>query len=161
MPLNKVLLITRFIRTFDHTELDVSDESNLPKVFQAAEPWYNHIQEVSSQLFLPGTNITIDECIQVILNIYVRHTTMPLWRLLCEPLSVSTELATTWPEVDMLDENGKTVERGVKKNADGYVTLQGSTVAGVKYIYSLRGWGPVLRADLNHYMTSTYTFQMI
>ncbi|RKL08729.1 hypothetical protein BFJ70_g16757 [Fusarium oxysporum] len=66
---------------------------------------------------------------------------MPLWRLLGEPLSVSTELATTWPEVDMLDENGKTVERGVK-NADGYVTLQGSTVAGVKYIYSLRGGDP-------------------
>ncbi|KAJ0133618.1 Elongation factor 1-gamma 1 [Fusarium oxysporum f. sp. albedinis] len=63
MPLNKVLLITRFIRTFDHTQLDVSDESNLPKVFQAAEPWSHHIQEVASQLFLPGTNITIDECI--------------------------------------------------------------------------------------------------
>ncbi|KAI3573043.1 hypothetical protein IWW34DRAFT_810791 [Fusarium oxysporum f. sp. albedinis] len=49
---------------------------------------------------------------------------MPLWRLLGEPLSVSTELATTWPEVDMLDENGKTVELGVK-NADGYNNIPG------------------------------------
>ncbi|KAK7589630.1 hypothetical protein V3481_008609 [Fusarium oxysporum f. sp. vasinfectum] len=62
MPLNKFLLITRFIRTFDHTQLDVSDERDLPKVFQAAEPWSQHIQQVSSELFLPGTNITIDEC---------------------------------------------------------------------------------------------------
>jgi hypothetical protein len=62
MPLRKFELITRYFRTFDYTELDVSDESGLPKVFQAAEPWSDHIQKVSTELFIPGTNLAIDEC---------------------------------------------------------------------------------------------------
>ncbi|RYC82709.1 hypothetical protein BFJ63_vAg14430, partial [Fusarium oxysporum f. sp. narcissi] len=37
MPLQKFELITRYFRTFDHTNLDVSDERDLPKTFQAAE----------------------------------------------------------------------------------------------------------------------------
>ncbi|KAF5584351.1 ac transposable element-derived 4 [Fusarium subglutinans] len=37
MPLNKFLLITRFIRTFDHTQLDVSDEMDLPKIWVVAQ----------------------------------------------------------------------------------------------------------------------------
>ncbi|KAJ0126248.1 Uncharacterized protein HZ326_30647 [Fusarium oxysporum f. sp. albedinis] len=46
MPLRKFELITRYFRTFDHTNLD----------------WSNHIQRVSIKLYLPGTNLTVDEC---------------------------------------------------------------------------------------------------
>ncbi|EXM13229.1 hypothetical protein FOTG_18316 [Fusarium oxysporum f. sp. vasinfectum 25433] len=42
--------------------LDVSDEGDLPKAFQAAEEWSNHIQRVSIELYYPGTNLTVDEC---------------------------------------------------------------------------------------------------
>ncbi|KAJ4264586.1 hypothetical protein NW764_16700 [Fusarium oxysporum] len=45
MPLRKFELITRYFRTFDYTKLDVRDESDLPKTFQAAEEWSNHIQK--------------------------------------------------------------------------------------------------------------------
>ncbi|KAG6997356.1 hypothetical protein FocnCong_v015434 [Fusarium oxysporum f. sp. conglutinans] len=62
MPLRKFELITRYFRTFDYTKLDVSDEGDLPKTFQAAEAWSNHIQKASTELYLPGTNLTIDEC---------------------------------------------------------------------------------------------------
>ncbi|EMT60488.1 hypothetical protein FOC4_g10011759 [Fusarium odoratissimum] len=62
MPLRKFELITRYFRTFDYTKLDVRDESDLPKTFQAAEEWSNHIQKVSIELYLPGTNLTVDEC---------------------------------------------------------------------------------------------------
>ncbi|EGU86542.1 hypothetical protein FOXB_02940, partial [Fusarium oxysporum f. sp. conglutinans Fo5176] len=62
MPLRKFELITRYFRTFDYTKLDVRDESDLPKTFQAAEEWSNHIQRVSIELYLPGTNLTVDEC---------------------------------------------------------------------------------------------------
>ncbi|RYC79342.1 hypothetical protein BFJ63_vAg17777 [Fusarium oxysporum f. sp. narcissi] len=62
MPLQKFELITRYFRTFDHTNLDVSDERDLPKTFQAAEEWSEHIQRVSIELYLPGTNLTVDEC---------------------------------------------------------------------------------------------------
>ncbi|KAM5513395.1 hypothetical protein FOXYSP1_08195 [Fusarium oxysporum f. sp. phaseoli] len=37
MPLQKFELITRYFRTFDHTNLDIGDEKDLPKTFQAAE----------------------------------------------------------------------------------------------------------------------------
>jgi hypothetical protein len=62
MPLRKFELITRYFRTFDYTKLDVRDEGNLLKTFQAAEPWSQHIQKVSAELFIPGTNLTVDEC---------------------------------------------------------------------------------------------------
>ncbi|KAF6518527.1 hypothetical protein HZS61_002605 [Fusarium oxysporum f. sp. conglutinans] len=62
MPLHRFQLIMRYIRTFDYTKLDVSDEGDLPKTFQAAEEWSNHIQKVSAELYLPGTNLTVDEC---------------------------------------------------------------------------------------------------
>ncbi|KNB17655.1 hypothetical protein FOXG_22000 [Fusarium oxysporum f. sp. lycopersici 4287] len=62
MPLRKFELITRYFRTFDHTNLDVSDERDLPKTFPAAEEWSKHIQRVSIELYLPGTNLTVDEC---------------------------------------------------------------------------------------------------
>ncbi|EXL64793.1 hypothetical protein FOPG_18956 [Fusarium oxysporum f. sp. conglutinans race 2 54008] len=62
MPLRKFELITRYFRTFDYTKLDVHDEGDLPKTFQAAEPWSDHIQKASAELFIPGTNLTIDEC---------------------------------------------------------------------------------------------------
>ena len=62
MPLRKFQLITRYFRTFDYTKLDVRDEGDLPKTFQAAEPWSQHIQKVSAELFIPGTNLTVDEC---------------------------------------------------------------------------------------------------
>ncbi|KAH7464233.1 hypothetical protein FOMA001_g17874 [Fusarium oxysporum f. sp. matthiolae] len=62
MPLRKFELITRYFRTFDYTKLDVSDESDLPKIFQAAKAWSDHLQKASTELFLPGTNLTIDEC---------------------------------------------------------------------------------------------------
>src|SRR6478735_9929735 len=62
MPLRKFELITRYFRTFDYTKLDVRDESDLPKTFQAAEEWSNHIQRVSIEPYSPGTNLTVDEC---------------------------------------------------------------------------------------------------
>jgi hypothetical protein len=43
MPLKKFELITRYFRTFDHTKLDVTNEGDLPKTFQMAEEWSNHI----------------------------------------------------------------------------------------------------------------------
>jgi hypothetical protein len=62
MPLRKFELITLYFRTFDYTKIDVRDESDLPKTFQAAEPWSQHIQKVSTELFIAGTNLTVDEC---------------------------------------------------------------------------------------------------
>ncbi|KAF5541353.1 ac transposable element-derived 4 [Fusarium phyllophilum] len=62
MPLLKFELITRYFRTFDYTKLDVRDESDLPKTFQAAEEWSEHIQKASAELYLPGTDLTVDEC---------------------------------------------------------------------------------------------------
>uniref|UniRef100_A0A0D2XRU5 PiggyBac transposable element-derived protein domain-containing protein n=1 Tax=Fusarium oxysporum (strain Fo5176) TaxID=660025 RepID=A0A0D2XRU5_FUSOF len=64
MPLRKFELITRYFRTFDYTKLDVRDESDLPKTFQAAEEWSNHIQSVSIELYSPGTNLTVDEFVK-------------------------------------------------------------------------------------------------
>jgi hypothetical protein len=62
MPLRKFELITRYFRTFDYTKLDVRDQGDLPKTFQAAKEWSDHIQKASSELYLPGTNLTVDEC---------------------------------------------------------------------------------------------------
>jgi hypothetical protein len=63
MPLRKFKLITRYFRTFNHNKLDVRNERDLPKTFQAAEKWSNRIQKVSSKLYYPGTNLTIDKYI--------------------------------------------------------------------------------------------------
>ncbi|RKK21506.1 hypothetical protein BFJ67_g17243 [Fusarium oxysporum f. sp. cepae] len=62
MPLWRFEIISRYIRTFDHTLLDLGNEEDLPKAFQAAEPWSDLIQKVSAQLYIPGNNITVDEC---------------------------------------------------------------------------------------------------
>jgi hypothetical protein len=62
MPLRKFQLISRYFRTFDYTKVDIRDESDLPKTFQAAEEWSDLIQKVSNELYLPGTNLTVDEC---------------------------------------------------------------------------------------------------
>jgi hypothetical protein len=39
MPLRKFQLISRYFRTFNYTKVDVRDEGDLPKTFQAAEEW--------------------------------------------------------------------------------------------------------------------------
>jgi hypothetical protein len=62
MPLWRFEIISRYIRTFDHTLLDLGNEEDLPKAFQAAEPWSDLIQKVSAQLYIPGNNITVDQC---------------------------------------------------------------------------------------------------
>jgi hypothetical protein len=62
MPLRKFELITRYFRTFDYTKVDMRDESDLPKTFKAADEWSEHIQKVSTELYDPGTNLTVDEC---------------------------------------------------------------------------------------------------
>ncbi|KAI8648048.1 hypothetical protein LRP88_03469 [Fusarium phalaenopsidis] len=63
MPLWRFQLIHRYLRPFDHTKIDETDESNLPRVFQAAEEWSEHIQHMSALLFEPGSNVAVDECI--------------------------------------------------------------------------------------------------
>ncbi|KAG6979370.1 hypothetical protein BFJ70_g17526 [Fusarium oxysporum] len=62
MPLWRFETIPRYIRTFNHTLLDLGNEEDLLKVFQAAEPWSDLIQKVSAQLYIPGNNVTVDEC---------------------------------------------------------------------------------------------------
>ncbi|KAI7759667.1 hypothetical protein LZL87_013409 [Fusarium oxysporum] len=62
MPLGRFQLISRYFRTFNYTKVDVTDEGDLPKTFQAAREWSNHIQKVSSELYHSGTNLTVDEC---------------------------------------------------------------------------------------------------
>ncbi|KAJ0131739.1 Uncharacterized protein HZ326_25165 [Fusarium oxysporum f. sp. albedinis] len=62
MPLRKFELVNRYFRTFVCTKVDIKDEGDLPKTFQAAEEWSDLIQKVSKELYLPGTNLTVDEC---------------------------------------------------------------------------------------------------
>ena len=62
MPLRKFQLIHRYLRLYDHTKIDETDEANLPKVFQAVEEWSDHIQKVSEELFEPGSHLAVDEC---------------------------------------------------------------------------------------------------
>ncbi|KAF6518400.1 hypothetical protein HZS61_002478 [Fusarium oxysporum f. sp. conglutinans] len=45
---------------FDHTKID--ETAPLPKVFQAADEWSEHIQAVSAQISLPGSHLAVDEC---------------------------------------------------------------------------------------------------
>jgi hypothetical protein len=56
----KFQLIHRHLRPFDHTKVD--ETAPLPKVFQAAEEWSDHIQAVSAEIFLPGSHLAVDEC---------------------------------------------------------------------------------------------------
>jgi hypothetical protein len=60
MPYWRFQLIHRYLRPFDHTKID--DNAPLPKVFQAAEEWSDHIQKVSAALFQPGSHLAVDEC---------------------------------------------------------------------------------------------------
>jgi hypothetical protein len=53
-------LIHRYLRPFDHTKID--ENAPLPKAFQAAEEWSNHIQRVSAAFFQPGSHLAVDEC---------------------------------------------------------------------------------------------------
>ncbi|WAO97069.1 Hypothetical protein NCS54_01477500 [Fusarium falciforme] len=56
----KFQLIHRHLRPFNHTKID--EAAPLPKVFQAAEEWSDHIQAVSAEIFLPGSHLAVDEC---------------------------------------------------------------------------------------------------
>ncbi|EGU87117.1 hypothetical protein FOXB_02365 [Fusarium oxysporum f. sp. conglutinans Fo5176] len=60
MPYWRFQLIHRYLRPFDYTKID--ENAPLPKVFQAAEEWSNHIQRVSAALFQPGSHLAVDEC---------------------------------------------------------------------------------------------------
>jgi len=60
MPYWRFQLIHRYLRPFDHTKID--ENAPLPKVFQAAEEWSDHIQRVSAALFQPGSHLAVDEC---------------------------------------------------------------------------------------------------
>ncbi|KAF5264454.1 hypothetical protein FOXYS1_4768 [Fusarium oxysporum] len=61
MPLRQFQLIHRYLRTFDYTKVDERASHDLPKVFQAAEEWSQHIQHMSALLFQPGSSIAVDE----------------------------------------------------------------------------------------------------
>jgi hypothetical protein len=61
MPYWKFQLIHRHLRPFDHSKID--ETAPLPKVFQAANEWSNHIQAVSAEIFVPGSHLAVDECI--------------------------------------------------------------------------------------------------
>lgn len=75
---------------------------------------------------------------QTALMIYVGHTMDLLASLLGEPETVSAQLQTTWPSVQIVD--GDTVlEQGVAKSAADYASINGVTERGVKYTYVLRG----------------------
>ncbi|KAH6613052.1 hypothetical protein C7974DRAFT_75267 [Boeremia exigua] len=75
---------------------------------------------------------------QVMLTIYVGHTFDPISQLFGEPTSVSSQLKTTWPFVNILD-GDRTVETNVPKTADDYASLQGVMSSGLKYTYNFRG----------------------
>jgi hypothetical protein len=62
MPYWKFQLIHRHLRPFDHTKIDETDVEHLPKVFQGVEEWSGNIQAVSAELFRPGSNLAVDEC---------------------------------------------------------------------------------------------------
>ncbi|UPK96435.1 hypothetical protein LCI18_007370 [Fusarium solani-melongenae] len=62
MPLRKFELIHRYLRLYDYTKVDETDEGNLPKVFQAVEEWSDHIQRISAELCDPGSHLAVDEC---------------------------------------------------------------------------------------------------
>ncbi|KAM5350176.1 hypothetical protein ACJ41O_006681 [Fusarium nematophilum] len=60
MPYWKFQLLHRHLRPFDHLKID--ETGPLPKVFQAATEWSDHIQAASAEIFLPGSHLAVDEC---------------------------------------------------------------------------------------------------
>ncbi|KAF4334764.1 ac transposable element-derived 4 [Fusarium beomiforme] len=60
MPYWKFQLIHRHLRPFDHSKID--ETAPLPKLFQAADEWSDHIQAVSAEIFVPGPHLAVDEC---------------------------------------------------------------------------------------------------
>ncbi|KAM5341427.1 hypothetical protein ACJ41O_014458 [Fusarium nematophilum] len=60
MPYWKFQLLHRHLRHFDHLKID--ETGPLPKVFQAATEWSDHIQAASAEIFLPGSHLAVDEC---------------------------------------------------------------------------------------------------
>lgn len=75
---------------------------------------------------------------QVTLTIYMGHTMDFVASLLGQPDTVSAQLQTTWPYVDIVD-GDKIIARNVKKTADDYASLHGVLNKDVKYTYVLRG----------------------
>ncbi|KAJ3454091.1 hypothetical protein MRS44_017985 [Fusarium solani] len=60
MPYWKFQLIHRHLHPFDHSKIE--ETAPLPKVFQAADRWSDHIQAVSAEIFVPGSHLAVDEC---------------------------------------------------------------------------------------------------
>jgi predicted dehydrogenase len=75
---------------------------------------------------------------QVMLNIYIGHTIDYMATAIGEPATVSAEMRTTWPTIDLVD-GDKVLESGIVKTADDYVSLHGTTVNGTTYVYNMRG----------------------
>ncbi|THX69131.1 NAD(P)-binding protein [Aureobasidium pullulans] len=75
---------------------------------------------------------------QVMLNIYIGHTADYMAAVIGEPATVSAELKTTWPTIDLVDDD-KVLETGITKTADDYVSLHGITANGTTYTYNMRG----------------------
>ncbi|KAE8378824.1 hypothetical protein BDV26DRAFT_181210 [Aspergillus bertholletiae] len=75
---------------------------------------------------------------QVTLTIYMGHTMDFLASLVGQPKTVSAQLQTTWPKVNILD-GDKIIETNVKKTASDYASLHGVTENDVPYTYVLRG----------------------
>ena len=59
MTYDRFQLLQRHIRVFN--PFNISD-IHLPRVFQAVDNWSEHIQRVSLDLWTPGTNLAVDEC---------------------------------------------------------------------------------------------------
>ncbi|RKL08293.1 hypothetical protein BFJ70_g16809, partial [Fusarium oxysporum] len=59
MTYDRFQLLQRHIRVFN--PFNISD-IHLPRVFQAVDKWSEHIQRVSLDLWTPGTNLAVDEC---------------------------------------------------------------------------------------------------
>ncbi|KAF5003672.1 hypothetical protein FDECE_9782 [Fusarium decemcellulare] len=75
---------------------------------------------------------------QVTLTIYMGHTMDFVASLLGQPRTVSAQLQTTWPYVDILD-GDKIIQSHVNKTASDYASLHGVTNRDVTYTYVLRG----------------------
>ncbi|THY46150.1 NAD(P)-binding protein [Aureobasidium pullulans] len=75
---------------------------------------------------------------QVMLNIYIGHTVDYMAAVIGEPATVSAELRTTWPTIDLVDDD-KVLETGITKTADDYISLHGTTANGTTYTYNMRG----------------------
>ncbi|KAF5865338.1 hypothetical protein ETB97_004549 [Aspergillus alliaceus] len=75
---------------------------------------------------------------QVTLTIYAGHTMDFVASLLGQPETVSAQLQTIWPYVDILDVHN-IIDSHVKKAADDYASRHGVMNNNVKYTYILRG----------------------